>query len=111
MVMETDIKHIVREEGVLGGRPHIARRRIGVSHIAWWYSQGVTAEQLAAEYGLAPAEVHAALVYYYDHKDEIDRALAEEAAEHAAQADADASPIAERMRQSIAERKRQQAHE
>jgi len=111
MAMETDIKHIVREEGVLGGRPHIAGRRIGAHHIAWWYSRGVTAEQLAAEYGLAPAEVHAALVYYYDHKDEIDRALAEEAAEHAARADADTSPITERMRHAIAERQRQRAHE
>lgn len=110
MAMETDIKHIVREDGVLGGRPHIAGRRIGVRHVAWWYLHGVTAEQLAQEYGLAPAEFHAALVYYYDHKDEIERELAEEAAEHAAHADADISPLAERMRRAVAERK-QQAHE
>jgi len=107
MAMETDIKHIVREDGVLGGRPHIAGHRIGVHHVAWWYLQGITAEQLAQEYGLAPAEVHAALVYYYDHNDEIDRDLAEEATEHAARADADNSPLAERMRRAIAERKRQ----
>jgi uncharacterized protein (DUF433 family) len=105
MAMETDIKHIVREDGVLGGQPHIAGHRIGVHHIAWWYLQGITAEQLAQEYGLAPAEVHAALVYYYDHKDEIDRALAEEASEHAAKADADNSLLAERMRRAIAARK------
>ena len=111
MVMNTDIKHIVREEGVLGGRPHIAGHRIGVHHIAWWYLQGVTAEQLAQDYGLAPAEVHAALVYYYDHMGEIDRELAAETAEHASLADADTSPIAVRMRQAIAARKRQQAHE
>jgi uncharacterized protein (DUF433 family) len=109
MAMETDIKHIVREEGILGGRPHIAGHRIGVHHIAWWYLQGVSAEQLAQEYALAPAEVHAALVYYYDHKDEIDRELADEAREHAARADADTSPVAERMRSAITERKRQQA--
>ncbi len=41
----------------------------------------------------------------------IEREIAEEAAEHAAQADADTSPLAERMRQAVAERKqRQQAN-
>jgi putative transposase len=30
------VKHIVREDGVLGGKPHIERHRIAVHHIAWW---------------------------------------------------------------------------
>lgn len=109
MATETDMKHIVREGGVLGGKAHIAGDRIGVHHIAWWYLQGVSAEQLAQEYALTPAEVYAALVYYYDHKDEIDRELAEEEREHAARAEADMSPFAERMRRALAERKRQRA--
>jgi uncharacterized protein (DUF433 family) len=100
-------KYIVREEGVLGGKPHIAGHRIGVLHIAWWYLQGMTAEELAAEYQLTPAEVHAALVYYYDHKDEIERELADEDTAHATLADADMSPIAERMRAAMAEREQQ----
>jgi hypothetical protein len=54
---------------------------------------------------LSLAEVHAALSYYYDYQDEIDREIAEEAAEHAALAEADTSPIAQRMRALIAERK------
>lgn len=105
MAIEREIKHIVREDGVLGGKPHIEGHRIAVHHIAWWYLQGVSAEQLAAEYHLSPAEVHAALVYYYDHQDEIDREIADEAAEHAAHAAADPSPVAQRMRALIAERK------
>jgi uncharacterized protein (DUF433 family) len=80
MKIATDTKYIVREEGVLGGKPHIASHRIGVLHIAWWYLQGMTAEELAAEYQLTPAEVHAAL------------------------ADAAKSPIAERMRAASADR-------
>jgi hypothetical protein len=32
----------------------------------------------------APAQVHAALVYYYDHRDEIDRELVAEATARAA---------------------------
>ncbi len=50
MEIATDTKYIVREEGVLGGKPHIAGHRIGVLHIAWWYLQGMSAEELAAEY-------------------------------------------------------------
>lgn len=106
MAMQQEVKHILREDGVLGGKPHIEGHRIAVHHVAWWYLQGVSAETLAQEYGLSPAEVHAALVYYYDHKGEIDRELADELAAHAALADADMSPIAQRMRAAIAERKR-----
>jgi uncharacterized protein (DUF433 family) len=106
MAMRQEVKHIVREDGVLGGKPHIEGHRIGVHHIAWWCQQGESAESLAQAYGLTPAEVHAALVYYYDHKDEIDRDLEEEAAQHAASADADTSPIAQCMRAAVAERKR-----
>ena len=35
-----------------------------------------TAEEIARQYPhLAPAEIHAALAYYFDHKDEIDREI------------------------------------
>ena len=112
MATQTEVTHVVRDSDILGGKPHIEGHRIAVHHIAWWYQQGVSAEQLANEYGLTPAEVHAALVYYYDHKEEIDRELADEAAEHSAHAVADTSPIATRMRAAIAGRMRQsQAHE
>jgi uncharacterized protein (DUF433 family) len=109
--MKTEVAHIVRTPNVLGGKPHVEGHRIAVHHIAWWYLQGVSAEDLARDYGLTLGEVHAALAYYYDHREEIDGELAKEAAEHAARAAADTSPIAQRMRQAIAERKRQQAHE
>ena len=108
--MNTEVAHIVRTPTVLGGKPHVEGHRIGVHHIAWWYLQGVSAEDLAGDYGLTPGEVHAALTYYYDHRAEIDAELAQEAVEHAALAAADTSPIAQRMREAIAERKRHQAH-
>lgn len=109
MTIPTDTKHIVRDEAILGGKPHIAGHRIAVHHIAWWHQQGQSAEALAHEYHLTPAEVHAALTYYYDHKDEIDREIEQEAEEHARLADADTSPIAERMRTAIAEHRTCQA--
>jgi uncharacterized protein (DUF433 family) len=110
MATPTDTKHIVRDHTNLGGKPHIEGHRIAVHHIAWWYQQGESAEALAREFHLTPAEVHAALVFYYDHKDEIDREIEQEAEEHTRLADADTSPIAKRMRAAIAERRRQQAH-
>lgn len=110
MATPTDTKYIVRDPDVLGGKPSIEGHRITVHSIAWWYSQGATAEDLARDYALTLAEVHAALVYYYDHKDEIDGEIEREAVEHAAHAEADHSPIAERMRALIVERKRLQTN-
>ncbi len=37
-------------------------------------------ERICADYGLTPAEVHAAWSFYYDHREEIDRRLQEAAA-------------------------------
>jgi uncharacterized protein (DUF433 family) len=110
MATPTDVRHIMRDPDVLGGKPHIEGHRIAVHHIAWWYSQGESAEALSGEFHLTPAEVHAALAYYYDHKDAIDREIAQEAAEHATRANADTSPIVMRMRKAIAQRKQSEAH-
>lgn len=46
-------------------------------------------ERICANYGLTPAEVHAAWAFYYDHQDEIDHHLETSAHEHAAGAAAD----------------------
>jgi len=105
MTTPTEIAHIVFDAGILGGKPHIQGHRIAVHHIAWWYTQGVDAEEIAHEFALTPAEVHAALAYYYDHQAMIDRELADEAAAHDALAAADTSPVAERMRALIAQRR------
>ena len=39
--------------------------------------QHASPEEIAHEYGPSLAEIHAALAYYYDHKDAIDRAIVE----------------------------------
>lgn len=73
-----DTGHIVAEPDVLGGEPHIAGHRIGVSHIAIWIVYNhESPDQIADEFGLSLGEVHAALAYYYDHREEIDRDIAE----------------------------------
>jgi len=59
--------------GVLGGKPRIAGHRIAVAQIAQMYlKMGESIEDIARDYNLSPASVHAAMVYYYDHRAEID---------------------------------------
>lgn len=108
MQLPTDVKHIVTDPAFLSGRPHIAGHRITVHHIVGWYQLGQTAEQIAAELVLSPAEVHAALVYYYNHLTEINDQMAQDRAAFDAAAQADASPLAQRLRALIAERKQEQ---
>ena len=69
-------QHIEVTPGVAGGKPRIAGHRITVQNIAIWHERmGISADQIAAEYGLDLAEVYAALAYYYDHRAEIDEAI------------------------------------
>ncbi len=63
--------------GVLGGKPRIAGHRISVAQIAEMYlKMGESIEEIARDYNLSPASVHAAMTYYYDHQEEIDRCTA-----------------------------------
>src|SRR5688572_3860781 len=73
------IEHIVRTPDVLGGSPRINGKRISVHMIADQYvNYGVSAERLAESFDLTPAQIHAALAYYYDHRDEIEALMEEE---------------------------------
>lgn len=68
--------HIEITPGVAGGRPRIAGHRITVQNIAIWHEwMGLSADEIAAEYGLGLADVYAALAYYHDHRSEIDQAI------------------------------------
>jgi len=71
-------KYIEITPGVLGGKPRIAGHRISVAQIAEMYlKMGESIEEIAKEYNLSPASVHAAMTYYYEHREEIDRRTAE----------------------------------
>ena len=72
--------HIIQDKGVCGGRPRIVGTRIKVQHIILEYERlGWTPDQICdAHPGLTLADVHAAISYYYDHKDEIDNAIQED---------------------------------
>ena len=107
----TEIKGIVRNPRIFGGKPIIGDHRISVHHVASYIRQGYTAEQVVAEEvfpDLTLAEVYAALHYYYDHKDEIDREIDEERAYLKARAQEDMSPLAQRLRQHIKEQRQKE---
>lgn len=108
MSTATDIKHIVRDADIYGGKPRIAGHRVAVHDIAVCHNGGYTPEQIVK--GVYPTltlpEVYAALLYYYEHKDEIDAEIAAEDAEIRAQAAADTSPLAQKIWSAIEERRR-----
>ena len=56
-------QHIETTPGIAGGRPRLAGHRITVEDIVIWHEhQGKSTTQIADEYDLPLAEVHAALV-------------------------------------------------
>jgi uncharacterized protein (DUF433 family) len=77
--MDTVSSHITITPGAAGGKPRISGRRITVQDIMFWHERlGRSADEIATEYDLSLADVYAALAYYYDHREEIDRELAED---------------------------------
>ncbi|MDZ7619522.1 MAG: DUF433 domain-containing protein [Patescibacteria group bacterium] len=78
MTTRTLDQHIECTPGIVGGKPRIAGHRITVQNIAIWHERlGMTPDDIAGEYDLTLADVHAALAYYFDHRAEIDQAIEE----------------------------------
>lgn len=78
MPTETPERRIEITSGVAGGKPRIAGHRITVQNVAIWHEWlGRTADEIATEYDLTLADVHAALAYYYAHHEEIDQSIRE----------------------------------
>jgi len=72
-------EHIQITPGVCGGKPHIAGHRIRVQEVVIWYEhQGMAPDEIVYHYpSITLADVHAALAYYYDHLEEIQRQIRE----------------------------------
>lgn len=74
-------QHIEITPEVRGGRPHLAGTRITVSDVVLMHLRlAQTLEEIAGKYDLSLAAIYAAMTYFYDHRDEIDRDLEEDAA-------------------------------
>ena len=73
------IEHIVITPGTCSGKPRIAGTRIKVQHVAIWHERmGMTPRQIVDDYPhLTLAEVHAALTYYFDHREQIETDIRE----------------------------------
>jgi uncharacterized protein (DUF433 family) len=79
-------EHIVATPGVCGGKPRITGHRIRVQDIVLWHeSLGQAPEEIVGRFPqLTLADVHAALAYYFDHREQIqadidaDRTFAEQ---------------------------------
>jgi uncharacterized protein (DUF433 family) len=67
-------QHIVSTPGTVGGKPRIAGSRIRVLDIVVWHEKrGLSPDQIVDLYPeLSLADVHAALAYYFDNRNEIE---------------------------------------
>jgi uncharacterized protein (DUF433 family) len=66
--------HITKTPGVCGGRACIAGHRIRVQDIVVWHEKrGYSPDEVVELFdGITLADVHAALAYYFDHREEIE---------------------------------------
>lgn len=71
--------HIEITPGTCGGKPRIAGHRIRVQDILIWTEQGLSADEIVADFPqLSLADVYAALTYYHDHREQIDQDIRED---------------------------------
>jgi uncharacterized protein (DUF433 family) len=80
--MDVIREHIEIVNGAGGPKPRIAGHRIRVQDVAIWYEKlGMSADEIADQHPtITLADIHAALAYYWDHRDEIERDIAREQA-------------------------------
>ena len=80
----TDVirKHIEIVQGESGPKARIAGHRIRVQDVVIWHEKlGMSADEIVYHYPtITLADVYAALTYYWDHRDEIERNIVEERA-------------------------------
>ena len=73
-------EHIEITPGVCGGKPRIAGHRIKVQDIVIWHEHmGLSPDEIISQYPtITLADVYAALAYYFDYREEIDRRIEED---------------------------------
>lgn len=72
-------EYIEIADDVRSGKPRIVGTRIAVEDVAMMHLKlGCSLVEIAGKYDLSLASVYAAMAYYFDHRDEIDRRTAQE---------------------------------
>jgi uncharacterized protein (DUF433 family) len=74
IVTNVSTEHIEKTPGICGGRARIAGHRIRVMDIAVLHEKrGMSPEEIVHQYpGITLGDVHAALMYLFDNRDEIE---------------------------------------
>lgn len=95
-------KHIEVVPGAGGPKARIAGHRIRVQDIVIWHEKlGMSPDEIVHHYPtINLADVHAALTYYWDHRDEVERDIAEEKAFVEEFRRGYASPLQQKMKRS-----------
>ena len=71
--------HITKQPGVRGGKACIDDTRISVADVVVLVKQGLSDQQIVERYpSLNLAQVHAAISYYHENRDELEADLAED---------------------------------
>src|SRR5438132_13930194 len=67
-------QHITKTPGVCGGKACIAGHRIRVMDIVGWHEKrGYSLDEIVTWFpGITLADAHAAMAYYFDHREEIE---------------------------------------
>lgn len=96
--MRTASSHIDTDAAFRSGRPRIAGTRLAVADVVVMHLRlGMAPAEIAGRYDVPLAAVHAALAHYFDHREDIDRDIEEDAAYAEAFRRANPSPLQERL--------------
>jgi uncharacterized protein (DUF433 family) len=94
MMQAKSVEHIQVSPEIRAGKPCIAGTRMAVEDVAVMHLKlGQSLIEIAGLYGLSLGAVHAAMAYYFDHREIIDRRTAEESAVVAAMEAENVSPL------------------
>lgn len=78
MTAQVEYAHITQSPDIAGGKPRISGHRITVENVVIWHEQmGYSVEEIASLFHLTLSEVHSVMAYYFDHKVEVERSIAE----------------------------------
>jgi uncharacterized protein (DUF433 family) len=72
--MQTIASHIEITPGTCDGKARIAGHRIRVQDVVLWTEEGRSADEIVSDFPqLSLSDVYAALAFYHDHREEIDK--------------------------------------
>ena len=98
--MESELdRHLEATPGVRSGKTRISGTRITVVDVVLMHLRlGQSLAEIAGKYDLPMASLYAAMAYYYDHQQDVDRIIEEDVAFAEAFRRNNPSPLQEKLR-------------